>query len=103
VFRRRPWVGYGELTVADDRAARGHIDGDALGAAEGAEIDHPARAGPRDGVELPVVNGATVANDLAVVVHCVGVSGPAESTQIDHSGLLSPHESMMNGDRRCVV
>src|SRR5438132_1711660 len=58
VFRRQPWVGYGEVTVA---------------------------------------------NDLAVVVHCVGVSGPAERTQIDHSALSCPQERVITADRRMGI
>src|SRR2546423_765292 len=87
--------------AADDLAAGVQREGEAVSAAEGAEIDHPASRRPREGMKTKVAGGITRADDLATVVHCEGSGGAAsEGAEIDHPTRRCPGEGMMRGIAR---
>ena len=75
-----------DIASADDLAAGIHVEGVAVGAAEGAQIDHPVRPRPQEGM-LRTVQRA-LADDLAAVVRGHGsaeiIRRAAEGAEIDH-------------------
>src|SRR5438477_622601 len=76
VLRWSQQVTDGEVTVADDLATIVYREGHAVGTAEGAEIDHPARPRPREGVRSPLAGGVAGASGLS---DAVPRQGPAEA------------------------
>src|SRR5438093_6757286 len=69
-------------TRADDLAAGVHCDGRAVGAPKGAEVDHPARWRPREG--MVAGNVGKNADDLTADVHREGLAPEAaEGVEID--------------------
>ena len=75
-----------DITRAGDLAVGVHCGGLAVGAAEGAEIDHPVCPRPRDGMLRTIERTRT--DDLATVVHGYGDAevsrSAAEGAEIDH-------------------
>src|SRR6266850_7074310 len=70
-------------TRTNDLTARVHGVGDAEGAAEAAEIDHPARLRPRKGAAC-VLGRETPPDDLAVIVDRRNLAvGAAEGAEVD--------------------
>src|SRR2546429_9309196 len=69
VLRWSQRVTDGEVTVADDLATIVYREGHAVGTAEGAEIDHPARPRPREGMSGRITGGVARADGLAARLH----------------------------------
>src|SRR5438876_1259926 len=64
----------GNPAVTNDLAAGVDCYGFAIGAAERAELDHPARRRPREGMGPAADSSVTEADDLATIVQCEGVA-----------------------------
>src|SRR5216117_1835543 len=87
VLRWSQRVTDGEVTVADDLATIVYREGHAVGTAEGAEIDHPARPRPREGMSGRITGGVARADGLAARVHRDRGAGAAtEGAEIGHAG-----------------
>src|SRR2546421_329483 len=85
-----------DITRAGDVAVGVHCGGLAVGAAESAEIDHPAGRRPREGMKTKIASGIAPADDLATVVHREGSGGPAaEGARIGHPTCRRPGEGML--------
>src|SRR6267142_1248054 len=71
-------------TRTNDLTARVHGVGDAEGAAEAAEIDHPGLLSPREGMDSSVAGHQTPPDDLAAAVQCQSDAfGAAEGAEVD--------------------
>src|SRR5882724_9870290 len=80
-------------TRTNDLPARVHGIGDAEGAAEGAEIDHPGLLSPQEGMDSSVAGHQTPPDDLAAAVQCQSNAfGAAEGAEIDHPARLRPRK-----------
>src|SRR5206468_7767686 len=83
-------------SLADDLAEVVHREGVAVGAAEGAEIDHSARRRPRERVERGATGSATTADDLSITIHREGLTeSAAEGAEIDHPARRRPRERVL--------
>src|SRR5438034_717601 len=98
VFRRQPWVGYGEVTVADDLAASIHIEGGAAGAIERAQVDYSARRRPHECTKRVTTKRLSFyqPDDLALVIHCLSLTNGVTRSEIDRPCLLRPEERMLH-------
>src|SRR6266513_1937763 len=76
---------------ADDLAARIHREGGTFAAAEGAEVDHPARLRPAERMN-PAAGSGTSADDTAARIHRLGPRAAAEGAEVDHPARLRPRE-----------
>src|SRR5205085_932521 len=83
------------LAFADDVASCVDGDGLAVGAADGAEVDHPALPRPGEGMEADAAGGSAVAGHLAAWAHVDGdAEGAAEGAEVDHPARLGPREGV---------
>ena len=86
--------GYSQFTPADDLATSVHRRGGGEKAAEGSEVDHPARLRPRERMNL-TASTVTRPDNLAAVAHRHGEArAAAEGAEVDHPPRLRPRERM---------
>ena len=102
VHRNASSVPAGGLADADDLTGLADADGRTARAAQRAEILHPARGGPEEGVVIPVRDLAE-AHHLGGVVDAEGAAlGAAERAETPHATARTPQEALGSRPLRLV-